>query len=59
MTKRPMIKGVVVCPLMSNEISGRGQVDFIIMLSMSPRTCRWIMADKLLQSAFSRMNAFS
>ncbi|KAK4304815.1 hypothetical protein Pmani_023250 [Petrolisthes manimaculis] len=41
--KRPMTKGVVVRPILSKDLTSRGQVDLIDMQAMAHRNFKWIM----------------
>ena len=41
--KRPMTKGVVVRPILSEDFSSRGQVDLTDMQSMAHMNYNWIM----------------
>ena len=41
--KRPMTKGVVVRPILTNEFSSRGQIDLIDMQSIAHNSFKWIL----------------
>ena len=41
--KRPMTKGVVVHPILTNEFSSRAQIDLIDMQSMVHNSFKWIL----------------
>ena len=41
--KRPMTKGVVVRPILTNEFSSRAQIDLIDMQSMVQNSFKWIL----------------
>ncbi|XP_037783555.1 KRAB-A domain-containing protein 2-like [Penaeus monodon] len=41
--KRPMAKGVVVCPIFSKEFASRSQVELTDMESMPHSNFKWIM----------------
>ena len=41
--KRPMTKGVVVRPVLTNEFSSRAQIDLIDILSIAQNSFKWIL----------------